>query len=83
MFEPWNSSVDSMYKLWLTGQIVGRDFNFRYKGSCVPCTSFTTAKLANLKLQTQPNHLLGYLPLTFALPVDRDEITLLGSYGTG
>ncbi len=33
----------------------------------VPGTSFTAAKLSNVKLKTRPKQLLDYLPLAFAI----------------
>ncbi len=63
-----------MDKLKLTRLNLGRIFNFKYVRACVPWTSFTTAKLSNLKLKTWPKQLLGYLPLALALPSQSYEV---------
>jgi hypothetical protein len=57
-----------MAKLQLTGQNLGRVFNFR--NGHVHAAHFLCygVKLPNLKLKTQPKQLLGYLPLDIVLP---------------
>jgi hypothetical protein len=57
-----------MHKLQLTGQNLGRVFNFRndhVHAVHFPCY---IVKWPNLKLKTRPKQLLGYLPLDIALP---------------
>jgi hypothetical protein len=54
-------------KLELTGQNLGQVFNFRYVHACIPCTSFTTAKLSNLKLKTWPKQFISSLVLSCKL----------------
>jgi len=56
----------SMVKLKLTGQNLGRVFNFR-NGHVVHFLCYGV-KLPNLKLKTQPKQLLGSLPLDISLP---------------
>ncbi len=57
-----------MGKLLLTGQNLGRVFNF--SSGCVHAMQlyFFETKLPNLKLKTRPKQLLGSLPLVIALP---------------
>ncbi len=57
-----------MDKLQLTAQNLGRVFNFR--NGHVHAMHFLCyrVKLTNLKLKTQPEQLLGYLPLDIVLP---------------
>ncbi len=59
----------SMDKLQLTGQALGRVFNFR--SGCMRHTMHLrpgVAKQHNLELKTRPKQLLGSLPLVIALP---------------
>jgi hypothetical protein len=55
-------------KLQLTGQNLGRVFNFRNGRVHVVHFLCYVVKLPNLKLKTQPKQLLGYLPLDIVLP---------------
>ncbi len=57
-----------MDKLQLSGQNLGRVFNF--KSGHLHALHFWRyqVKLPNLKLKTQPKQLLGSLPLVIALP---------------
>jgi hypothetical protein len=57
-----------MDKLQLTGQNLGRVFNFR--SGCVHAVHllYYGVKLPNLKLKTRPKQLLGYLLLHIVLP---------------
>jgi hypothetical protein len=57
-----------MDKLQLTGQNLGRVFNYTSDRMFVMHLFGYEAKLPNLKLKTRPKQLLGYLPLVFALP---------------
>jgi hypothetical protein len=59
-------------KLQLTGQNLGRVFNFR--NGRVHAVHFicNRVKLPNLKLKTRPKQLLGSLMLFFALPILAD-----------
>jgi hypothetical protein len=57
-----------MDKLQLTGQNLGRVFNFRSDHLHAPIFLVLLVKLPNLQLKTQPKQLLGYLPLVIALP---------------
>jgi len=58
-----------MEKLKLTRQNLGRVFNFRFRRACVCRAMAYITKRLNLKLKTQPKHLLGSLQLAFALLV--------------
>jgi hypothetical protein len=58
-----------MEKLQLTGQNLGRLFNFRNGRAHAVHLLCYGLKLPNLKLKTQPKQLLGYLPLNITLPV--------------
>ena len=59
----------SMDKLYLTGQALGRVFNFR-SGCCMHTMHLLlgVAIQPNLELKTRPKQLLGSLPLVIALP---------------
>ncbi len=57
-----------MDQLKLSGQNLGRVFNFRYGRVCTTCTSYITTKQPILNWKTRPKQLLGSLPLAFALP---------------
>jgi hypothetical protein len=60
----WSRFKEVMDKPKLTGQNLGRVFNLRcVYAFIVLCASFTTTKLANLKLKPQPKQLLVSLPL--------------------
>jgi hypothetical protein len=62
-----------MYKLQLTGQNLGRVFNFR-SGHLHAAHSWRyEVKLPNLKLKTWPKHLLGYILLDIALPTTKGK----------
>jgi hypothetical protein len=54
----------NMDKLKLTGQTLGRVFNFR--SGCMSCHALTAIR-SNLELKTRPKQLLGSLPLDIAL----------------
>ncbi len=60
--------IQSMDKLELTGQNLGRVFNFRFGHLHAEHFWCYQVKLPNLKLKPQPKQLLGYLPLVIALP---------------
>jgi hypothetical protein len=55
-----------MDKLKLTGQNL---FNSRLGRACIGHAIVHITKQPNLKLKSQPKHLLGSLQLAFALPV--------------
>jgi len=55
--------------LQLTGQNLGRVFNFRSGHLHVAHLWCYQVKLPNLKLKTRPKQPLGYLPLDFAFPI--------------
>ncbi len=57
-----------MDKLHLTGQNLGRVFNFRNGRVHAVHVLCCGVKLPNLKLKTWPKQLLGSLPLDIALP---------------
>ncbi len=57
-----------MDKLQLTGQNLGRVFNFRNGRVHAVHLLCRRVKLPNLKLKTWPKQLLGYVPLDIALP---------------
>jgi hypothetical protein len=57
-----------MDKLQLTGQNLGRVFNSRSGCMCAMPFRCYEAKQPNLKLKTQPEQLLGSLPIALALP---------------
>jgi hypothetical protein len=57
-----------MDKLQLTGQNLGRVFNFSNGHELIVHFLCYGVKLPNLKLKTQPKQLLGLLPLDIALP---------------
>jgi hypothetical protein len=57
-----------MDKLKLTGQNLGRVFNFRSGHLHVATFLLFSVKLPNLQLKTQPKQLLGSLPLVIMLP---------------
>ncbi len=57
-----------MDKLQLTGQNLGRVFNFRNGRVHAVHLLCCGVKLPNLKLKTRPKQLLGSLPLDIALP---------------
>ena len=57
-----------MDKLQLTGQNLGRVFNFRICRLDAEHFWCYQVELPNLKLKTQPEQLLGSLPLDIALP---------------
>jgi hypothetical protein len=59
-------------KLQLTGQNLGRVFNFRYGRVHAVHFICNGVKLHNLKLKTRPKQLLDYLPLDIALPLLAD-----------
>jgi hypothetical protein len=57
-----------MDKLELTGQALGRVYNFRSGCMCTLHLLPGVAIQPNLELKTQPKPVLGSLPLAFALP---------------
>jgi len=57
-----------MDQLKLTGRNRGRVFNSRHGRACICRAIAYVTKQPNLKLKTQPEQLLGSLPLAFALP---------------
>jgi hypothetical protein len=57
-----------MDKLQLTGQNLGRVFNFKSGCVCAMQLSCFETKLPNLMLKTRPKQLLGSLPLDITLP---------------
>jgi hypothetical protein len=57
-----------MDKLRLTGQNLGRVFNFRFGHLHAEHFWCYLVQLPNLKLKTQPKQLLGSLPLVIAFP---------------
>jgi hypothetical protein len=57
-----------MDKLQLTGQNLGRVFNFRFGHLHAEHFWCNQVKLPFLKLKTRPKHFLGYLRLVIALP---------------
>jgi hypothetical protein len=56
-----------MDELQLTGQNLGRVFNFKFGHLHAAHFWCYQVKLPNLKLKTQPKKLLGFLPLVIAL----------------
>ncbi len=63
-----------MDKLQLTGQNLGRVFNFRYGHLQAEHFWCYQVKLPNLNLKTRPKQLLGFLPLVIAHPAIHHEI---------
>ncbi len=59
-----------MDKLQLTGQNLGRVFNFRSGHLHAAAFLVSSVKLPNLKLKTRPKQLLGPLPLVVVPPGD-------------
>ncbi len=59
----------TIQKLQLTGQNLGRVFNFRNGHVHATYFLYYRLKLPNLKLKTWHKQLLGFLPLDIALPV--------------
>jgi len=57
-----------MDKLQLTGQNLGRIFNFRSGYLHAATFLVSSVKLPNLQLKTRPKQHLGYLPLVIMLP---------------
>jgi hypothetical protein len=57
-----------MCKLLLTGQNLGRVFNFRSGHLHAATFLVLSVKLPNLQLKTRPKQLLGSLPLVIAIP---------------
>jgi hypothetical protein len=57
-----------MDKLQLTGQNLGRVFNFRSGRLHAATFLLLSIKLPNLQLKTWPKQLLGSLPLVIVLP---------------
>jgi len=68
----------SMDKLQLTGQNLGRVFNFRSDHLHAATYLVSSVKLPNLQLKTQPKQLLGSLPLVITLPAP--SVFALGQY---
>jgi hypothetical protein len=60
--------VKTVDKLQLTGQNLGRVFNFRSGHLHFATFLSFSVKLPNLHMKTQPKQLLGSLPLVIALP---------------
>jgi hypothetical protein len=58
----------AMDKLQLTGQNLGRVFDFRSGRLHAATYLVLSVKLPNLQLKTQPTQLLGSLPLVIVLP---------------
>jgi len=63
----------AMDKLQLTGQKLGRVFNFRSGHLHAVTILVLSVKLPNLQLKTQPKQLLGSLPLIITLPALADK----------
>jgi hypothetical protein len=61
--------VSYMDKLQLTGQNMGRVFNFRCGHLHATYSWCYQLKLPNLKLKTQPKQFFGSLPFDIVLPV--------------
>ncbi len=55
-------------QLQLTGQNLGRVFNFRFGHLYAEHFRWCQVKLPNLKLKTRPKQCLGSLPLVIAVP---------------
>jgi hypothetical protein len=70
-----------MDKLQLTGQNLGRVFNFR--SGCLHSAHLRRhqVKLPNLKLKTRPKQLLGSLPLDTGALVYQTTVSLIKSKG--
>jgi hypothetical protein len=62
------TNTQTMDKLQLTGQNLGRVYNFRNGHLHAATFSVLSVKLPNLQLKTQPKQLQGSLPLVIALP---------------
>jgi hypothetical protein len=78
--------LTTMDKLQLTGQNLGRVFNFRSGHLHAATFLVLSVKLPNLQLKTRPTQLLGYLPLVIALPVTTLEVSFMlpeNIYSTG
>jgi hypothetical protein len=69
-----------MDKLQLTGQNLGRVFNFRNVRVHAVHLLCYGVKLPNLKLKTRPKQLLGSLPLDIMLPSHIINISYLLSF---
>ncbi len=65
----WTESMD---KLQLTGQNLGRVFKFRSGHVHVDTILVLSIKLPNLKLKTRPKQLIGSLLLVITLPIESD-----------
>ena len=63
-----------MGKLQLTGQNMGRVFNFRSGYVHAVHLLFCRVKLPNLTLKTWPKQLLGSLPIDIVLPAPTNEL---------
>jgi hypothetical protein len=68
----------TMDKIKLTGQNLGRVFNSRLGCACIRNVIVHITKQPNLKLKTWPKQLLGSLPLAFVLPEQTDQRRDLG-----
>ncbi len=78
--------MTTMDKLQLTGQNLGRVFNFRSGHLHAATFLVLSVKLPNLQLKTRPKQLLGYLPLVIALPATTLEASFMlleNIYSTG
>jgi len=69
IFFHWQKFVAAMDKLQLTGQNLGRVFNFRTGHLNAADLGCYWVKLPNLNLKTQPKQLLDSLPRDIVLPV--------------
>ncbi len=68
VFVPGRQFSLIMDKLQLTGQNLGRVFNFRSGHLYAATFLVISVKLPNLQLKTRPKQLLGSLPLVIMLP---------------
>jgi hypothetical protein len=76
-FMCWNHATD---KLQLTGQNLGRVFNFRFDHLRAEHFWCCQVKLPNLNSKTQPKQLLGSLPLVIALPDNAYKMIVNGYF---
>ncbi len=68
----------TMDKIMLTGQNLGRVFNSRLGRACIHHAIVHITKQPNLKLKTWSKQLLGYIPLAFVLPAQTEQKRDLG-----
>jgi len=74
------SMTVTMDKLQLTGQNLGRVFNFRFGHLHAKHFWCYQVKLPNLKLKTRPKQLLGSLALVIVLPVGKTSDSFKGYF---